>query len=133
MQNNHKTFSRAGYIAGNAAAAGMIFFGGLLLILLMDPRARLAGQFYSGEYTMSILIALALIIGGILIIRRNCRRKKEADFGGSQTARSSRDTGAPGQTIVSCPSCGQKLRVPAGKGQIEITCPRCRKKFRNFT
>ncbi|MCH3943536.1 MAG: hypothetical protein WAY93_07280 [Atopobiaceae bacterium] len=30
---------------------------------------------------------------------------------------------------VSCPDCGQKMRVPRGKGNIRVTCPACHKKF----
>lgn len=29
-----------------------------------------------------------------------------------------------------CPSCGQTVRVPAGKGHIQITCPKCKSKFK---
>jgi len=28
-----------------------------------------------------------------------------------------------------CPSCGQRLRVPKGKGEITITCAKCKHKF----
>ena len=31
--------------------------------------------------------------------------------------------------IYTCPSCGQKVRIPRGKGKIEISCPKCRSKF----
>lgn len=31
--------------------------------------------------------------------------------------------------IYSCPSCGQKIRMPRGKGKVEISCPKCRNKF----
>jgi predicted RNA-binding Zn-ribbon protein involved in translation (DUF1610 family) len=31
--------------------------------------------------------------------------------------------------IFTCPSCGQRCRVPKGKGRIRITCKRCGAKF----
>ena len=31
--------------------------------------------------------------------------------------------------INTCPSCGQKIRIPRGKGKIEIDCPKCHTKF----
>lgn len=30
---------------------------------------------------------------------------------------------------VSCPQCGQKLRVPKKKGKIKVRCPKCETKF----
>lgn len=30
---------------------------------------------------------------------------------------------------LSCPECGQRVRVPRGKGNIRITCPTCQNKF----
>jgi NADH pyrophosphatase NudC (nudix superfamily) len=31
--------------------------------------------------------------------------------------------------IFTCPSCGQRCRVPKGKGRIRITCKRCGARF----
>ena len=31
--------------------------------------------------------------------------------------------------IYTCPSCGQKVRIPRGKGKIEISCPKWHSKF----
>ena len=30
-------------------------------------------------------------------------------------------------TIITCGSCGQKIRIPTGK-RIELTCPKCKRK-----
>lgn len=30
---------------------------------------------------------------------------------------------------LSCPECGQRVRVPRKKGKIRITCPKCQAKF----
>ena len=34
-----------------------------------------------------------------------------------------------GFKYISCPSCGQKLRIPKNKGKIKIRCPKCKEKF----
>lgn len=28
-------------------------------------------------------------------------------------------------TVINCPSCNSRLRVPKGKGKIKIKCPKC--------
>ena len=30
---------------------------------------------------------------------------------------------------ISCPSCGQRLRIPKNKGKIKVRCPKCKEKF----
>lgn len=35
----------------------------------------------------------------------------------------------PTVRIFSCPTCGQKVRVPKGKGKISIHCPKCNTDF----
>jgi len=30
---------------------------------------------------------------------------------------------------VTCPSCGQHVRIPRGKGKLRVTCPKCHEKF----
>ena len=34
-------------------------------------------------------------------------------------------TGAGAYHHFTCPACGQKLRVPAGRGRVLVTCPKC--------
>lgn len=35
----------------------------------------------------------------------------------------------PTVRIFTCPTCGQKVRVPKGKGKISIHCPKCNTDF----
>lgn len=35
----------------------------------------------------------------------------------------------PEKVTVACDSCGQKLRVPAGKGTVKVRCPKCQNVF----
>lgn len=30
---------------------------------------------------------------------------------------------------LTCPQCGQKVRIPRGKGKVRITCPKCHARF----
>lgn len=30
---------------------------------------------------------------------------------------------------LSCPSCGQRVRIPRGKGKVRVTCPSCHARF----
>lgn len=30
---------------------------------------------------------------------------------------------------LTCPSCGQRVRIPRGKGKVRVTCPRCHARF----
>lgn len=34
-----------------------------------------------------------------------------------------------GFKYISCPSCGQRLRIPKNKGKIKVRCPKCKEKF----
>ncbi|MDO4798818.1 MAG: hypothetical protein Q4A01_12455, partial [Coriobacteriales bacterium] len=34
-----------------------------------------------------------------------------------------------GYKHLTCPECGQRVRVPRKKGKIRITCPKCHAKF----
>lgn len=30
---------------------------------------------------------------------------------------------------LTCPSCGQRVRIPRGKGKVRVTCPKCHARF----
>lgn len=30
---------------------------------------------------------------------------------------------------LTCPSCGQRVRIPRGKGKVRVTCPKCHTRF----
>ncbi len=32
-------------------------------------------------------------------------------------------------SVISCPKCDTKLRVPKNKGKIKVTCPKCSNEF----
>lgn len=36
-------------------------------------------------------------------------------------------------TIINCPNCPTKLRIPKGKGKLTITCPKCKTNFKMST
>lgn len=38
--------------------------------------------------------------------------------------------GTKTHVIISCPKCGQKLRLPRGKGKVIITCQKCSNEFK---
>jgi uncharacterized protein YbaR (Trm112 family) len=35
----------------------------------------------------------------------------------------------PSTTILPCPRCRQRLRVPIDRGNLMLTCPRCRRRW----
>lgn len=36
-------------------------------------------------------------------------------------------------TVVQCPSCPTRLRVPKGKGNLTVSCPKCKTDFKMNT
>lgn len=56
-----------------------------------------------------------------------------------QAARKAAERGGSGaaphavHNIVTCPSCSQKMRIPAGKGRIRVSCSACGTKFECVT
>ena len=70
--NNHaqntETHVKSG--ARKAGGAVLVLFGILLLILLSQPDARMAGAVFQSNYALANLIALGLLIGGIVLLCR---------------------------------------------------------------
>ena len=65
-----------------------------------------------------------------------CQKIRSRNIGAAWNALGSRIRSIPQRIrramthrTFSCPSCGQKLRVPRGKGKIAISCPRCGTEF----
>ena len=73
--NNHaqntETHVKSG--ARKAGGAVLLLFGILLLILLSQPDARMAGAVFQSNYALANLIALGLLIGGIVLLCRGGR------------------------------------------------------------
>jgi glutaredoxin 3 len=36
-------------------------------------------------------------------------------------------------TVINCPKCPSRLRLPKGKGKITVTCPNCNAEFKAKT
>lgn len=36
-------------------------------------------------------------------------------------------------SVISCPECNSRLRIPKGKGKIKITCSKCKQAFEQYT
>ena len=70
---------------------------------------------------------------------RPSRRERNYDFEDEQPqadeepAPEPEPAAQPEKVMVTCDSCGQHLRVPAGKGNIKVRCPKCSNIFQLFT
>lgn len=124
---------------------GLVVFGIFIVVLLF-------GQLISGAYNVELLaigfVALVAVAGAWI----GSRVRKARDGGHTsykppkktytppkkaytppkktQTPPKKTDN-QPKQTYAffTCGSCGQKVRVPAGKGRIQIICPKCGNRF----
>ncbi len=116
-----------------------------------------AGVFVRGEAAYNVLRILSTLLIVVAVWRMFSRkleaRRRENErflavaagartklanlFGGVRGdrhggVRSVRGYGVRGDgthRYYTCPSCRNRLRVPAGKGKIEITCPKCGTRF----
>lgn len=88
-----------------------------------------------------ILYLLALVILGLCYFRmfsrdyakRSAENQKYLNMVWKMKARFGKMKSRAAQSkdfhIYTCPSCGQKIRIPRGKGKICITCPKCKHEF----
>ena len=70
--NNHAQNTET-HVKSGARKAVLVLFGILLLILLSQPDARMAGAVFQSNYALANLIALGLLIGGIVLLCRGGR------------------------------------------------------------
>lgn len=66
--------------------------------------------------------------------RENCAwdrfaRKALAPFRGVAQRAAVRAKYRSSHRVLSCPQCGQSLRVPKGKGKLRVSCPKCGSSF----
>ena len=88
-----------------------------------------------------ILYLLALVVLGLCYFRmfsrnyakRSAENQKYLNMVWKMKARFGKMKNRAAQSkdfhIYTCPSCGQKIRIPRGKGKIRITCPKCKHEF----
>lgn len=88
-----------------------------------------------------ILYLLALVVLGLCYFRmfsrdyakRSAENQKYLNMVWKVKARFGKMKNRAAQSkdfhIYTCPSCGQKIRIPRGKGKIRITCPKCKHEF----
>ena len=92
---------------------------------------------------MNLLLWLAQILSyaGIVVMiyyfvrafSRNIEKRREQNmkFLSRKSKRQARRKKAQNKKIykyLTCPGCGQELRVPRGKGKIAVSCPKCGQK-----
>lgn len=95
-------------------------------------------NFFSGIRWLSLLALIAAVyacwrMSSTNIAARRAENRKFLSLLGPLAAKA----GHPRETVremhdykhLSCPNCGQRVRVPRGKGKIRITCPSCQNKF----
>ena len=92
---------------------------------------------------MNLLLWLAQILSyaGLIVMfyyfvrafSRNIEKRREQNmkFLSRKSKRQARRKKAQNKKIykyLTCPGCGQELRVPRGKGKIAVSCPKCGQK-----
>ena len=90
-------------------------------------------------YNVLRVLSTALLVLAVLRMlsrRLEARQRENAKFltltAGLRTRAANLTTRVSGDRdhkYFTCPSCRNRLRVPAGKGKIEITCPKCGTRF----
>ena len=111
---------------------------GLLIAAIVVSAIGVFVGSQAAYFVLRVLSTLLLVAAFWRMLSRKleARRKENARFleltAGLRTGGANlvgRVKGDKSHKYFTCPSCRNRLRVPAGKGKIEITCPKCGTRF----
>jgi len=93
----------------------------------LDVAARHVGHRWTGEAHRALADAMACRSVWNWLVQRG-----HASCAPPRSEQSSKRAAAGSQTVIQCPGCQQRLRVPGGK-RLDVTCAGCRRSFRVTT